>query len=242
MENTKKRPLSAARVAVGVVLAVCVAAAVFALSGGRRQSAAISFADTEFGQVNCVRVQSMHSGEYVWIEKPEEIEKILAFLGGVKGTNRESGKGYYEGSYEVCCFKERTGETLFSIGFGDSPAFYYGTHDRDAGYPNRYTLDGMGIEEITEFFGNYLPLNHMEMEERLLYVNGTLYHGTKETGPMGDSGCVRGAIRSSVPAGELPDEEGESNFGCVGESYTNDYDADGWLMVSIGEAWYVFRK
>ena len=56
-------------------------------------------------------------------------------------------------------------------------------------------------------------------------ADGNLYYKTDETGPMGDSGCVSGYISSTVEFDKTPKQNGQSNFGCVGNPYTFDY---GW--------------
>lgn len=76
-------------------------------------------------------------------------------------------------------------------------------------------------------------------ETWIVMLNGILYYGTDETGPMGDSGCVGGKIQSTVEAGEIPTENEQSNFGAVGNPYTRD-EGDGGIMVSVGEEWYCF--
>ncbi|MBO5745745.1 MAG: hypothetical protein J6S13_01460 [Clostridia bacterium] len=62
----------------------------------------------------------------------------------------------------------------------------------------------------------------------MVMVNGKLYRGTSEDGPMGDSGCVEGRLIGTVKEGETPTKNGYSNFGITG-SYT--YDDDGRRMV-----------
>lgn len=76
-------------------------------------------------------------------------------------------------------------------------------------------------------------------EDRILMVEGKLYYGTAEIGPMGDSGSVGGEIQSSVNEDELPSEEGQSNFGGIGNSYTWDT-GNGGIMVFIEDEWYWF--
>lgn len=76
--------------------------------------------------------------------------------------------------------------------------------------------------------------------EMILKVNDTLYYGTDEVGPMGDSGCVEGEITSSVESNSIPTENASSNFGCIGNSYTYD-DGDGSIMVRLDdEQWHCF--
>lgn len=76
--------------------------------------------------------------------------------------------------------------------------------------------------------------------ELILKVNDTLYYGTDKTGPMGDADCVEGQILSTVEEGAVPTENGSSNFGCVGNSYTFD-SGDGFIMVFMeDERWYCF--
>ncbi|KXL52120.1 hypothetical protein CLNEO_24690 [Anaerotignum neopropionicum] len=76
--------------------------------------------------------------------------------------------------------------------------------------------------------------------EMILKVNDTLYYGTDEVGPMGDAGCVEGEITSSVELNSIPTENGSSNFGCIGNSYTYD-DGDGFIMVCLNDGeWHCF--
>ncbi len=76
--------------------------------------------------------------------------------------------------------------------------------------------------------------------EMILKVNDTLYYGTDEIGPMGDAGSVEGEIISSVDADSIPTENGSSNFGCIGNSYTYNY-GDGFIMVALDDGeWHCF--
>lgn len=77
----------------------------------------------------------------------------------------------------------------------------------------------------------------MAYENRLLMVNDALYYGTDQTGPMGDSEAVAGEITSETSEGAVPTENGQSNFGCVGNAYTI---REEHIMVQIGEEWFVF--
>lgn len=79
----------------------------------------------------------------------------------------------------------------------------------------------------------------VDVKNAVLNINGTLYYGTEETGVMGDSGMVAGIIASSVDEGEMPKKNGESNFGCIGNSYTRWNAAS--VMVDLGDDWYVFQ-
>ena len=81
--------------------------------------------------------------------------------------------------------------------------------------------------------------NNIKPEERILMINNKLYHGTSETGPMGDSGCIGGEITSSVEKDEVPAENNQSNFGNIGSHYTKD-DGSGKVMVCIDNSWYWF--
>lgn len=79
----------------------------------------------------------------------------------------------------------------------------------------------------------------VKQEERILMINDKLYYGTSETGPMGDSEYVDGEIVSSVEKDKMPTENGQSNFGYVGNSFTKD-DGDGEIMVFIEDEWFWF--
>ena len=77
----------------------------------------------------------------------------------------------------------------------------------------------------------------MAYENRLLMVNDT--YSTDQTGPMGDSEAVAGEITSETSEGAVPTENGQSNFGCVGDAYTIGEET---IMVQIDEEWFVFEK
>ena len=79
----------------------------------------------------------------------------------------------------------------------------------------------------------------MAYENRLLMVNDTLYYSTDQTGPMGDSQAIAGEITSETSEGAVPTENGQSNFGCVGNSYTMGEET---IMVQIDEEWFVFEQ
>lgn len=81
-----------------------------------------------------------------------------------------------------------------------------------------------------------------EFGNRILIVDGKMYYGTPEIGPMGDAGAVDGNISSSVSPDAIPYDEGQSNFGCEGNPYTWDY-GDGTIMVlSEDEEWHIFER
>ena len=69
-------------------------------------------------------------------------------------------------------------------------------------------------------------------KNRLLMVNDTLYYGTDQTGPMGDSEAVAGEITLETSEGAVPTANGQSNFGCVGNAYTIGEET---IMVQIDE-------
>lgn len=76
----------------------------------------------------------------------------------------------------------------------------------------------------------------------ILKVNDTLYYGTDKIGPMGGADAVAGYIETSVEENETPENNGESNFGCIGNPYTKDT-GDGWIMVLLDdEEYHVFYQ
>lgn len=119
----------------------------------------IDFSDVPFGDIACVEITSGHTGNSVFIREEKDIKGILDFLAEVKGVGRMSGKGYYEGSFSVTLYESDTRQPVFRIGFGDESTFYYGVNDIDKGYPNRYELEGMTVDEVVGFFERYLPLS-----------------------------------------------------------------------------------
>ena len=95
-------------------------------------------------------------------------------------------------------------------------------------------------EALPDFMEKESPWSEKNpYKNRLLMVNDTLYYGTDLTGPMGDSEAVAGEITSEISDGAVPTENGQSNFGCVGNAYTIGEET---IMVQIGEEWFVFEK
>lgn len=84
-------------------------------------------------------------------------------------------------------------------------------------------------------------LKEVPPADRLLRTYGRLYRGTNDTGPMGDAGSVSGTITSTVTDGSVPTEDGQTNFGAVGNQYTWD-SGDGFIMVFIDDEWYCFYE
>lgn len=119
----------------------------------------IDFSKLSFKNIGRIKITSAHTGNSVQIQEKKEIQEILDFLKKIKGTGRMSAKGFYEGSYHVSLYEADNQQPVFDIGFGDESAFYYGKHDTDQEYPNRYLLDGMTTDEVVSFFGKYLPLS-----------------------------------------------------------------------------------
>ena len=93
----------------------------------------------------------MHNGKDTVITDPTDIESIAEFFSKVQGANRTNSKGYYGGSYEVQLFNGS--RTVLSIGFGDDDCFNCG--DYGDGYPARYELWGVTIEQVVRFFSQY---------------------------------------------------------------------------------------
>lgn len=97
-----------------------------------------------------------------------------------------------------------------------------------------------------ELYQNYVDLDALEEEQQqgiaILKINNSLYYDTGETGPMGDSGAVGGHIQSTVDENKVPQENEESNFGCIGNPYTWDA-GDGMIMVFMDdEEYHVFQR
>lgn len=97
-------------------------------------------------------LQNCHNGQFTFITDADAMAQITDFLRTVTGSDAESGKGYYEGSYSIVfCQGE---ETVFSMAFGDSDCFYMG--DYGDGYPIRYLLDGMTVkDDVILFFSQF---------------------------------------------------------------------------------------
>lgn len=110
-----------------------------------------SFSEWNFSNVTMIQITNLHNGRYSFITEPEDLTKIISFMQDVSGTNAESARGYYEGTYSL---KFYSGDTLvYSMGFGDSPSFFCG--DYGDGYPCRYELVELTISEVVAFLSPF---------------------------------------------------------------------------------------
>lgn len=108
----------------------------------------INFAKFDFSAVNSIRLTNCHNGHTTYLT-PEQIQEVTVFINSLSGKNATTSRGYYEGSYSLTFIEDKN--EVFSISFGDTPTFYYG--DFGDGYPARYQLDDLTIEEVTTFLG-----------------------------------------------------------------------------------------
>lgn len=73
----------------------------------------------------------------------------------------------------------------------------------------------------------------------MLFAEGNIFMDAGLAVPAEiDLSAVLGQIRSSVSADEIPEEEGQSNFGCEGSRYARFEDG---LVVEIGGEWFFFE-
>lgn len=130
---------------------VLLSAILFSACTARNEALSMSLTEIDFSSVTQIKIQNAHNGKWTYITEPEEVGEICAFLHQVSGKEGHSAKGYYEGTYSLTLLNGE--EKVFSIGFGDSDSFFCG--EFGDGYPVRYLLDGMGIEEVTGFLKQY---------------------------------------------------------------------------------------
>ena len=99
----------------------------------------------ESTSVEKIALKNLHNGMTTDIESAGSIAKICDYLRTLYGVNDGSGKGYYEGSYELTIYLNDSSE-FYAIAFGDSDCFYLGKGAD--GYPVRYQLLGTKIENV----------------------------------------------------------------------------------------------
>lgn len=110
------------------------------------------FENIDFSDVTEINLKNCHNGKETNITDSEDINSICTFISSVKGINGWSGRGWSEGSYELI-FKDETGNDILALAFGDSDVFFYG--DDGEGYPVRYYLDGITLDDVIEFLKIY---------------------------------------------------------------------------------------
>ncbi len=123
----------------------------FCACGMEKEALSMSLAGLDFTSVTQIQIQNAHNGEWFHITDADQVGEICAFLHTVAGKEGHSAKGYYEGTYSLTLLCED--EEIFSMAFGDSDSFFCG--EFGDGYPVRYLLDGMEIEQVTNFIENY---------------------------------------------------------------------------------------
>lgn len=106
-------------------------------------AADLRLSDPDLSGTDQIRMQNAHNGLFTVITDPQDIAEITAFLQQFAGSDPESGKGYYEGTYQLQFY--RADAEIFSIAFGDSDCFYTGKGAD--GYPLRYLLPEQTIRE-----------------------------------------------------------------------------------------------
>ena len=125
----------------------------FCLCGCGKETLSIDFSEQNFSNICSIILTNAHNGKQTIIEDVESVNAICVFIKSTKGKEGGSAKGYYEGSYSLSLHEDTAEEAVFRIGYGDSDAFFYGEYGD--GYPVRYLLDGMTIDDAISFLQQY---------------------------------------------------------------------------------------
>lgn len=84
----------------------------------------------------------------------------------------------------------------------------------------------------------HVPENGEEAPPMLLMIDGQLYRATGQDSDIdGRCGMMDGSIDSSVERGEIPGQNGQSNFGAP---YGYQYGTEGQIEVNWEDRWLVF--
>ena len=84
----------------------------------------------------------------------------------------------------------------------------------------------------------HVPESGEEAPLLLVMIDGQLYRATGQGSDIdGRCGMMDGRIDSSVERGEIPGQNGQSNFGAP---YGYQYGADGQIEVDLEDRWLVF--
>lgn len=111
-----------------------------------------SFADYEFPEMDSIVVGNYVSQKSYTVTEPEEIEKILAFLRTVEGTEGISAQGFYGGTtYQVAFYRD--GSRIDFVTFLGSDEFDFG--EFGDGYPVKYQTSTPTSREVVDFFCQY---------------------------------------------------------------------------------------
>ena len=146
-------------------------------SGGSANE--ISFKDMDFKGVTRIDLGDLHTGDHVSVTDETEIDAIVSFIKEIKGTNAQSSKGYYEGTYDAVFYVND--DNVFAVGFGDSNIFNYG--EGADGYPVRYDLTDKTIkEDIIPFFSQFF-MNSSGAKPEVSPADKSIYELTDDVYP-----------------------------------------------------------
>ena len=92
--------------------------------------------------------------------------------------------------------------------------------------------------EVVDAQFAHVPETGEEAPRLLVMIDGQLYRATGQDSDVdGRCGMMDGRIDSSVERGEIPGQNGQSNFGAP---YGYQYGADGQIEVDLEGRWLVF--
>ncbi len=185
-------------------------------------------------------INTVNADHFIYAEKrsftvsPGTLEDLREWLLNLDVERKEKFKdGEYPGQTidggESYYFRTPDGMTLFSFqDFG--PEERYLVLDGEW-----YRLRGASSPPVQEHEGSESPAARRPM----VMVDGMLYLDTGRESPMGASAAISGEICSSTGVTELPTENGQSNFGFVGNSYVLE---DETLYVNMDGKWIIFEQ
>ena len=113
--------------------------------------ASVHFRIWYWDDVNRIILTNMHNGGKTEITGETSVREITDYMKTINGGSGESGKGYSEGSYTLDFYQDE--ELIRSVGFGDSASIYTGV--APDGYPCRYALYSVTIEEVITFLSKF---------------------------------------------------------------------------------------
>ena len=190
----------------------------------------------------------------------------------LSGNSTEGGYDYYCGKgagfrpdyektedYEFYCENSRHGEGTYTIRNGilvltsdDGKIRYFKVNGTKLLFQKEFQGEKSDNSEIPfvlddgavfEYTTNEMAgFSEKDWEKLLFKANNTIYRGSSEITLIGEPEALEGEIRLSAEEGTVPEVNGESNFGGIGDAYTYD-DGDDQIGVRMGDGEYhVFYK
>ncbi|MBT9775987.1 hypothetical protein GPL15_05650 [Clostridium sp. MCC353] len=235
-----------------ILLLLCL---LFTLSGCQKQSPAFSIEEDQIQSIDVFTGGVPSAAVKKAVTSSDDIQKIARKLSGIsllsKSEDRDIPAGGI-GLYFKLNLSDETCQLFHIIGDGDlirtESGLYKIKKINTADLWENLNYEEVKAEEnelpTVTYSGILLDQSVTDTDTLndlppMVMLDGSIYIDTGQESPMGAADAVSGKILSAVEGTKRPSEDGQSNFGCVGNNYVLN---DDYAVININEKWILFRK